>query len=209
MNTSAFYIKSTLIILSLALASCSSSPDRKDTDQLPVTTTPLNAEKELKNTTASELEEYKQAMRHLKDGKLDKSKEILLEFMQQRPSLAGPWSNLGLIYLKQNKLDDAEKAISEALKRNPKQAHALSLMGYIESKKGNFLKAREHYQNAVKYKNNYSTAHYNLALLYDIYFQDIAKAVIHYTAYLKIVGVKKDKKTADWVDGLKRSLKKR
>lgn len=206
MTTSASCIKILLVTGFILLAGCSSQPSKDD--GLPATpVTPINPEKELKSTTSSEIEEYKQAMRHLKDGELDKSREILMEFIQNRPSLAGPWANLGLIYIKQNKLNQAEEAITKALKRNPKQAHSLCLLGYLESKKGNLLVAKKHYLEAIKHKSNYPVAHYNLALIYDVYFQDIAKAVKHYSTYLKLTG-NKDKKTRDWVESLKRSLKK-
>lgn len=204
MTISAFYTKALTLLVLVTVAGCS-QPVKNDAEV--TTKTPIDAKNDLKNTTASEIREYKKAMLYLKKNKLEKSKAILIEFIEDRPSLAGPWANLGLIYLKQNQLDKAEDAVNKALERNPKQAHSLNLLGFIESKKGNFLAAEKHYLKAISYKKGYSVAHYNLALLYDIYFQDIPKAIQHYTAYLKLTG-SKDKKTADWVKQLKNTLKK-
>jgi len=201
-----YYIKVVACSLLVLLAGCSTQPTVKDPD-LPKNIPKSDPQQELKNTTAAEISEYKKAMLHLKNGKLEDAKAVLIEFIGNRPSLAGPWANLGLVYLKQNQLDKAEDAIKKALLLNPKQAHALCLLGFLESKKGNFLEAEKNYIKAIELKDNYPVAHYNLALLYDIYFQDIGKAVKHYSIYLKLTG-NQDKKTADWLEHLKGTLKK-
>ena len=45
---------------------------------------------------------------HLRDNDLDMAKDILVAFTKNRPELAGPWANLGLIKIKDNDLDAAE-----------------------------------------------------------------------------------------------------
>lgn len=202
MTTLAFYTKLFVLGLFLIIAGCSSQPELPEQPNVPI-----NPEKELKSTTASEIKSYKEAITYMRNNKLEKAKSLLVDFIDDRPSLAGPWANLGLIYIKQNQLDKAETAINKSLQRNPKQVQALNLLAYLESKKGNFLKSEKLYLNAVKLNSNYALAHYNLALLYDIYLQNIPKAVKHYKYYLKLTGYK-DKKTADWLEQLSNSLKK-
>lgn len=166
-----------------------------------------NIDKALKETSESDIQRYRDAIALLANGELDKAESALMDFAEDRPELAGPWANLALINIKRNKLDKAEEFAQKALQRNPEMPQAFNLMGYIEKNRGNILKARDFYTKAIEIKENYTIAHYNLALLYDIYIQDIAKAVAHYQKYMALTK-HKDKKTADWLDQLKASLKK-
>ena len=164
-------------------------------------------DKALKETSKSDIKTYHNAITLLANGKLDKAEAILTEFSAERPELAGPWANLALISIKRSNLIKAETLLQKALQRNPKLAQAFNLMGYIEKNRGNILKARDFYAKAIELNGNYAIAHYNLALLYDIYIQDVYKAVTHYQKYMALTKYK-DKRTADWLDQLKASLKK-
>jgi len=187
----------------LFIAGCGAQlPTKEDT------VSPQDSAAALKNTTESEILTYRQAITHLNNNKLNEAKSLLTEFIEERPALSGPWANLGLVYIKENKLDKATEVLDKALKLNPKLAQAHNLRGYIENKKRNFLKAEEFYKKAIELNADYSIAHYNLALLYDIYLQDVAKAVLHYKMYLKLTKYK-DKKTADWLEQLSSSLNKK
>ncbi|MDH5776653.1 MAG: tetratricopeptide repeat protein [Gammaproteobacteria bacterium] len=195
----------TLIILSvLFIAGCGTQQVVNDTA---TSITPADSEKALKSTTEGDVLAYRQALTHLNNNKLDDARSLLKDFIDDHPSLAGPWANMGLIFIKEGKLDKATEALDKALKLNPKLAQAHNLRGYIENKKRNFLQAEKFYKAAIEINSSYSIAHYNLALLYDIYLQDIAKAVQHYKIYLKITE-NKDKKTMDWVQQLSSTLKK-
>ena len=166
-----------------------------------------DAEKALKTTSESDLQKYRDAITLLGSGQLDKAHEALTEFTEDHPHLAGPWANLALIAIKRNKMGEAEKLLTKALERNPNLAQAYNLMAYIEKSRGNIIKARDLYIKAIELKENYALAHYNLALIYDIYMQDIPKAVAHYQKYMAL-NKTPDKKTAEWVEQLKASLKK-
>ena len=163
--------------------------------------------KALKETSESDIQEYRNALSLLANGKLDKAESALVSFSEDHPELAGPWANLALINIKNNKLEKAEKLLEAALQRNPKMPQAFNLMGFIEKNRGNIIKARVLYTKAIEMKGNYAIAHYNLALLYDIYIQDIPKAIIHYQKYMRLTK-NKDKNTAEWLNQLRVSLKK-
>lgn len=154
----------------------------------------------------SERNDYRNAITALNNNKLDMAENILKEMLSARKDLAGPWANLGLVYLKKNNLSDATKALEHALLLNPKQAYALNLMGLIEYNQGNVKKAMENYQAAVLNKPDYANAHYNLALVYDIFYQDIPKAVEHYQQYMELTQ-HQDKETGLWLEQLASSLK--
>ena len=71
-------------------------------------------------------------------------------------------------------------------------------------KKKQFSEAEKYYKTAISINKNFALAHYNLALLYDIYFQDIKRAYAQYLKYLSLVP--DDKETQAWADELKYSL---
>lgn len=150
---------------------------------------------------------YRQAITELNNSQLDQAETDLMTITRSRPELAGPWANLALIDIKKNNLESASKNLAKALEKNPKMPQAYNLLGYIETSKGNFNKAADDYQQAITLKQDYALAHYNLALLNDIYLQDIKVAIEHYKRYLELTG-NQDKKTADWVQELERNLKR-
>ncbi len=152
----------------------------------------------------SERNEYKKAVLLLNKNQLEKAKSIFLQFNSQRPELAGPYANLAIIALKQNDIQKSFALIKTSLEKNSRSPQALNLLAYIEQKNGDIQSAEKHYKEALKYKDNYALAHYNLALLYDIYLQDIDKAIPHYERYMKLIN-NKDKITADWIEQLKRT----
>lgn len=153
----------------------------------------------------SEHRNFLLAIQAMEQNKLGDAEKLLREFINKRNDLAGPWANLALIYFKQGKSEDALKAIEQSLAKNPNHAGSLNLLALIEHKQGKLKDAIEHYKAAIKAKPDYANAHYNLALLYDIYYQEIEKAVEYYRKYMALIQ-HEDKITADWLEQLQNSL---
>ena len=156
--------------------------------------------------TDSERNDYRNAITALNNDKLDIAEKILKEIIDKRNDLAGPWANLGLVYIRKNDLESAIQSLNKALQLNPNQPQALNLLGSIEYNKGNLKTPIDLYLSAIKNKPDYANAHYNLALLYDIYFQDIPKAIEHYKKYLELTDYQ-DKQTEVWLEQLVSTLK--
>jgi|TARA_B100000809_G_C15110558_1_gene520448 tetratricopeptide (TPR) repeat protein len=78
---------------------------------------------------------------------------------------------------------------------------ALNLSGYLAQKKGEMNKVKSYYLKAISHQSDYVLAHYNVALLFDIYLQDIAKAIEHYQFYLAY-SEQKDENTKNWLEAL-------
>jgi tetratricopeptide (TPR) repeat protein len=149
---------------------------------------------------------YREAITALNANQLDTAENLLKQFNRQKTDFAGPLANLGLIYFKQNKLEQAQEMLKQALEKNPQQPQALNLMGQIAYENGQAKEAEQWYLKAIASKEDYANAHYNLALLYDIFFQDIARAVEHYRRYQELTQFS-DKDTANWLEQLENSLK--
>ena len=188
-----FYIR--LLLVSLLITSCSSTNETNIVSSSGLS--PLEQ-------SDSERNEYRKAILLLNKNQLDTAKDIFLKLKSTRPELAGPYANLAIIALKQNQPDKALELVKTSLIRNDKLPQALNLLAYIEQENGEIKSAEKHYLEAIKYNENYALAHYNIALLYDIYLQNVDKAIPHYERYMKLIN-NKDKTTADWVEQLKRT----
>lgn len=188
-----YYIK--LLIIALLLSSCSSTNETSSVSSSGIS--PLEQ-------SDSERSQYKKAITLLNNNKLDAAKEIFLEFKSARPELAGPHANLAVIALKNNDPEKALELVKLALTKNPKLPQALNFLAYLEQISGEIKAAEKHYKEAIENNDDYAIAHYNIALLYDVYMQDVESAIPHYERYLKLIN-NKDKNTADWIEQLKRT----
>lgn len=188
-----YYIN--LIIIAIFLSSCASTSNEaaKNTSEI----SPLTQ-------SDSEIQQYRTAITLLNDKNFEEAKKIFTEFIEKRPGLAGAYFNLALIAIQNNEPEEAFKFVNTALDKNPNLAQALNLLGFLEQEQGKIQQAEKHYLEAIKNKDDYAIAHYNIALLYDVYLQNINKAIFHYEKYMKITN-NKDKKTADWLEHLKSS----
>jgi tetratricopeptide (TPR) repeat protein len=192
-----------LFLIAILLSGCAVTPTQVPSKPQSTEAT----EAKTQETAKEEIALYGKAISLLNDNQLDQSEQILQTLTTKRPELAGPWINLALINIKKNELDKAQLNINQALSRDPSLPQAFNMLGYIEKQKGNISKAVSDYQQAIEKKPDYAIAHYNLALLYDIYLQDIPDALEHYKRYQELTN-NQDKKTADWITELE-GLQKR
>ena len=70
---------------------------------------------------------------------------------------------------------------------------------------GHYKQAEAQYLAAIKLDAACASCHYNLALLYDLYYQDLGKAIGQYQAYLDHI-TNTDEDTQAWIEELKRNL---
>lgn len=150
--------------------------------------------------------DYQLALLELDKKNYSKAQSLLLNLNKENPQLAGPLANLGLLHLMQQELGKAEAYLSRALELNSKMPEALNLMGLLSTHNRKIRDAESYYQLALKHKADYSNAHYNLALLYDVYLQNIEKAVQHYRQYLQLID-NTDEETKSWLEQLELTLK--
>ena len=188
----------------LLLASCGGGT--KPQIEAPVSVTPQTTQ-QAGTLPPDELENYLYAIQLIDKQDYESAEKILLKLSKRNPSVAGVWANLAIAHYHQNETGDAEAAAKRAYELNGNDAEILNLMGLLAVKRGEFKTAEAHYKKAIELKSEFANAHYNLALLFDIYYQDIALAYQYYNRYLSLVG-EQDKETADWVEQLKYSLER-
>lgn len=193
------YYTKYLPLLLMVLTGCTTVATPEPASRKPPAVDTLSA------SADKETELYRQAITALNGARLEQAESDLRTISKTRPEFAGPWINLALIDIKKNRLDSAQQNLTKALEKNPQMPQIFNALGFVEVSRGNINKAVGHYQRAITLKQDYAIAHYNFALLHDIYLQDIKTAVLHYKRYLELTNYQ-DKKTADWVLELERVL---
>jgi Tfp pilus assembly protein PilF len=158
--------------------------------------------------SADEQKSYQDALEAIKTDEADKALQPLVKIVHSHPEHLGAWINLSNAYLKGLKINDAENAVARAKALNPKVAEIYNLQGLINVQKGEYGNAEKNYLQAIQLKDNYAATHYNLGLLYDMYYQDIDRAIVQYDRYLELSDGT-DKKTSGWVTELKQKVKRR
>lgn len=155
-----------------------------------------------------EQKSYQDALEAIKANEAERAIQPLVKISNSHPEHLGAWINLANAYLKGMKISEAENAVTHAKNLDAKVAEIYNLQGLIAIHKGEYTNAEKNYQQALQIKENYPAAHYNLALLYDTYYQDLDRAIVQYDRYLQLSDGT-DKKTLGWVEELKQKVKRR
>jgi len=114
--------------------------------------------------------------------------------------------NQGLIYIEQEKFEDAKLVLEKALEVNHQNPYAWNALGLAERNMGQFAASREHYNKALELDPLYARAHFNLAILADLYLNDFTLALSHYKTYQTLQS-EPDKSVAIWIRDLENRTK--
>ncbi|SMF29731.1 Tetratricopeptide repeat-containing protein [Alteromonadaceae bacterium Bs31] len=196
-------LSASLLTAVLLLAGCGSQPEKENVEvnldapqaKPAIALESFNSADELKFRNASEL---------IKNGHYEEAIKQFKKLSGQN-SPASADANLALAYYKMEDMDKAAKHMGIALQKKPGNASYLSLNALIAMESGRFQEAEKSLKKALSSNKDHTLANYNLALLYDIYYQDIPKAYNYYLKYLNLVNYE-DKETVQWVEQLRYSL---
>jgi len=189
-----------VIFLAIALNGCETTPTVSSKPQ-----TSTNATISSGELSDLEMTQYKQALTYLEKGDTKKSSRNLRKLLGKHPNHQGLRINLGTALYKNKDFEAANDVVMKGVQQPKAVADLHNLAGLIAIEMKDFPKAESQYLKALSIDKNHSYTHYNLALLYDQYYQDIEKAFKHYTIYLGLIN-HTDEATKDWVDQLKYSL---
>lgn len=184
-----------IVAFAIIVTGCSTTPS----STTPAEKTPLSS---------SEKSAYEDALSNMKAGETDKAISGLKKLTQSHPVFVDGWINLATVYYNNKKIEEANSALINAKKINPDLPEIYNLTGLLDVEKGEYQSAEKNYLSAITLKNNYAAAHYNLAIVYDVFYQDIGKAITEYEKYLTLTG-NTDKSTISWVTELKAKLKRK
>lgn len=148
-------------------------------------------------------EAYSKALKSMKAGKNRTAIKQFKRIAKLQPQLAGPHTNLGMLYLKTDELEQAQQSLEKATELNPANTIAFNYLGIVYRNQGRFDDAEKAYMKALEINNQYDYAHLNLGILYDLYKSDSQKALTHYQQYLKLTD-QPDKMVEKWIVDLQR-----
>ena len=149
---------------------------------------------------------YEEAVAALKSGDAKLAVDLLQQVSFDAPDKPFVFTNLGLAYLKLQQPEEAEQAFLQAIERNGRDAVAHNHLGILQRQKGKFEDARKRYQRAIDIDSDYARAHLNLGILFDIYLQDLDKALRQYQKYQTLTNGE-DTQVAGWIVDIERRLK--
>ena len=193
---------STVIVLS----GCESTPTTVDTTIKTLPTTPEASDITVAiPLSANEISHYEQSLDYLYIQQYSEAEKILVPLTKKHPQHFGAWMNLATTYYGQDNFVAAQQASQRALKINDSEPDIHNLIGLLAIENKEYKDAEKEYLLAIKLAPKFAMAHYNLALLYDIFYQDIPAAYKHYNLYLENIQ-QEDAKTKEWVEQLKYSL---
>lgn len=130
----------------------------------------------------------------------------LHQVVSSYPGFAPALNNLALINYQRSRFSDAKRYIDQVLSFNSPAPNTFNLAGLIAVETGEYKMAQGYYEQALQKSPSFANAHYNLALLYDMYFQNLPKAIQHYEFYVAAIPTV-DEATQQWIEELKRNVK--
>lgn len=151
--------------------------------------------------------DFDHALQAMTNGNDKEAERLLQQIIAKYPELSGPKANLGIVYLRSGRLAEAKQMVSAAIQQNPNSAQYYNLLGIIDRSDGKFTEARKAYDGALLLDANYAYAHLNIAILYDLYLDDLDKALQHYQRYQALLP-KADPQVTKWIADLQLRMKK-
>jgi Flp pilus assembly protein TadD len=149
---------------------------------------------------------YEEASAALRNGAADKALKLLTRLSQDTPDKPRLFTNLGLAHFQLKQSELAEQAFQQAIARNSDDAVAHNHLGILQRQQGRFQDALQEYQRAIKIDSKYAHAHLNLGILFDLYLQDLEKALQQYRKYQKLTS-EENTQVAGWIIDIERRLK--
>jgi tetratricopeptide (TPR) repeat protein len=149
---------------------------------------------------------YEEAIAALKNGAADKALKLLTRLSLDAPDKPRLFTNLGLAHFQLQQPELAEQAFLQAITRDSDDAVAHNHLGILQRRQGRFQDALQEYQRAIKINSKYAHAHLNLGILFDLYLQDLEKALQQYRKYQKLTS-EENTQVAGWIVDIERRLK--
>jgi len=147
---------------------------------------------------------YEQAVAAMAGGDSIDAELRFQEFLLQYPDYPGAHVNLAIIFMSRGDLQAAENSLTDALIVDPVHAAALNQLGMLLRRQGKFPEAESAYSKAISANPGYALAHYNIAVLNDLYLQRLDVALEHYERYQELAG--DDQQVTKWIADLKRRI---
>ncbi len=198
MHPGACLFRGTALLLALlaGLAGCATPPEQE---------TPPQDASAPPAISPDVRKDYGRALKLMKKERYAQAEPLLRNLIQRAPQLAGPHTNLGIVYARTGRPKEAEQAFLKAIELKPDSAPAYNQLGILYREAGRFKEARDAYEKALAIDPDYAYAHLNLGITFDLYLQQPRLALKHYEDYQRLQK-KEDKEVKLWIIDLQRRL---
>jgi Tfp pilus assembly protein PilF len=178
-----------VVMTCLLFSGCSSTPTRSQ------------------QTTASPAMEadFAQALEYMQTANWAGAMDILEGLAVQNERLPGVWLNLGIARSKLGDSDNAITALEQAVQLDPANAIAHNQLGIVYRQAGDLVRAEQQYEESLGADSRLADAHWNLAMLYELYLHEPARALHHYQEYQQLTG-SDDQRLSISIAGLKEQV---
>lgn len=217
------FIKTSLVLLmvSLLLVACSSSPAKKPKGKKSEDTGPVAAAgasilptgpalpnpylQTKASVSRQAAQNFADATRAMRNKQWAQAESLLQKVIAENSKLSGAHLNLGLVYRAEGDDEKAEKSFNDAIIANPNNLDAYNALALLKREHGDFAAAQANYTKAIGVWPWHPESHKNLAILYDLYMGKNQEALAHYEAYQQLVG-ENDKNINSWIADMQRRL---
>lgn len=148
--------------------------------------------------------EFEAAMNLLEAGNYAKGIEQLNRLTQRAKGNTAPYINLAIAYQKVGDLAAAEENLKLALAINPDHPVANNEIGLLYRRTGRFAEAKTAYERTLVKTPVFLPARKNLAILCDLYMNDLECALQNYQLYSQ--SMPNDKAVAIWIADVQKRL---
>ena len=148
--------------------------------------------------------EFEAAMKLLEAENYAKGIEQLKQLTQRAKGNTAPYINLAIAYQKIGDLAAAEENLKLALAINPDHPVANNEVGLLYRRTGRFSEAKTAYERILVKTPVFLPARKNLAILCDLYMNDLECALQNYQIYSQ--SVPNDKAVAIWIADVQKRL---
>lgn len=125
-------------------------------------------------------QEYRQGLQLLQQQAYARALRHWQTLAQQYPDYPGIWVNLAISQYQQEQWQASWESIERAEGIHSDFCPIHSVKGLLARRQGQFKQALASYQAALACNASDLTSHRNVAILYDLYQQDLAQALHHY-----------------------------
>lgn len=150
------------------------------------------------------LARYEAALALLRQGDDAGAAGLLESLVAAHPDLAGPLFNLAAIRRRAGDDEGALALLARAGAVCQRCGPVWNQVGTLQRGQGRFADAEAAYQQAIRLEPDYAPAHYNLAVLYELYLQQPARALEGYQRYLTLAPGDDSVEVEKWVADLTR-----
>ncbi len=157
------------------------------------------------------IQQFQRGIRFLAQDKVQKAKTLFETLRNDYPGVSVFHLNLGVVYKRLGRLEDAMHAYRQAISiaaqsSSGDYAEAYYNLAIVLREQGLFKEAEAAYLRSLSINPDFQDAHFNLAVLYDLYLNEPTRGIHHYQRHLAL------KKEADeeiniWIAALEKRLK--